>query len=213
MAKMQMLSETVHFCRGCSLFSRQLCQILQMSLPDSAPPSDPPVPRRDFLKSAACVALGGCAIAVPLGAGIVVLANPLKAKGVPFSVKLTPLKALPLNGPPQLFQVVTERRDAWTKFPANAVGAVFLQRTGENEVVAFNASCPHLGCAVEFRQERDAFYCPCHDSEFAKTGEVKGQSPSLRGLDTLRVEIRDGVDVWVYFENYKMGIAEKISLA
>lgn len=179
--------------------------------PESSPPA--PAPRREFLKSAACVALGGCALAAPIGAAIVVLANPIGAKGVPLPVKLTTLAALPLNGPPRFFQVVTERRDAWTKFPANAIGAVFLRRVGEAEVIAFNASCPHLGCAVEFQGQRDAFYCPCHDSEFAQTGEVRGPSPSLRGLDTLRVEIRAGSEVWVYFENFKAGIAEKVSLA
>jgi Rieske Fe-S protein len=142
----------------------------------------------------------------------VVLAKPLSVKGVPIAVKLTPLSALPNDGVPRLFQVVTERRDAWTKYPANAIGAVFLRRVGENEVIAFHAACPHLGCAVEFRTERDTFYCPCHDSEFAKDGAVRGQSPSRRGLDTLRVEIREDDAVWVYFENFKAGVVEKISL-
>lgn len=187
-----------------------------MSTPsDSTPPPDA-TPRRDFLKSAACAAAGACALAVPIGAAVVVLANPLNSKGAPLPVKLTHVSALPLNGPPQFFQVITERRDAWTKMPAKAIGAVFLRRVGDEaraEVVAFNASCPHLGCAVEFQKNRDAFYCPCHDSEFAKTGEVRGHSPSLRGLDTLRVEIRGEGEVWVYFENFKPAIARKVSLA
>jgi menaquinol-cytochrome c reductase iron-sulfur subunit len=177
-------------------------------------PSPEPAPdRREFLKSAACLVAGGCALAAPLGAVVVVLANPLRAKGVPQAVKLTVLSSLAINGPPKFFQVVTGRRDAWTQFPANAIGAVFLRRVSEGEVIAFNASCPHLGCAVEFQGKRDAFYCPCHDSEFAKDGAVKGKSPSLRGLDTLRVEIREGAEVWVYFENFKTGIAEKVSLS
>ena len=149
----------------------------------------------------------------PIGAAIVVLSHPLKSRGIPLPVKITSLSSLILNGPPKFFQVVTERRDAWTKFPANAIGAVFLRRTGEREVIAFNAACPHLGCAVEFRGERDTFYCPCHDSEFAKTGEVRGTSPSRRGLDTLRVEVNEAGEVWVYFENFAPGTAEKKSLS
>lgn len=179
----------------------------------SSPPESAPQPRREFLKSAACVALGSCALAAPIGAAIVVLSNPLKSRGVPLPVRITSLSSLPLNGTPRFFQVVTERRDAWTKFPANAIGAVFLRRISENEVVAFNASCPHLGCAVEFRNDRDVFFCPCHNSEFAKTGEVRGTSPSRRGLDTLRVDLHEDGDVWVYFENFEPGIAQKISLA
>lgn len=179
---------------------------------ETAPPTDA-TPRRHFLKAAACVTLGTCAIAAPISAVVVVLTRPLKAKGTPTAVKITTLDALPIDGPPRFFQVVTERRDAWTRFPANAIGAVFLRRVGEREITAFNASCPHLGCAVEFQAARDAFYCPCHDSEFAKTGEVRGQSPSLRGLDLLRVEIRRTNEVWVYFENFKAGIAEQVPTA
>src|SRR4029434_2203097 len=171
-----------------------------MSSPEAPAGNGEAAPRRDFLKASACVALGACALAAPVGAVIVVLSNPLRARGVPLPVELTTVVSLPLDGPPRLFQVVTERRDAWTKFPANAIGSVFLRRVGEREVIAFHSSCPHLGCAVEFRTERDVFYCPCHDSEFAKTGEVQGQSPSRRGLDTLRVEIRANDDAWVYFE-------------
>jgi Rieske Fe-S protein len=177
-------------------------------------PADPaPQPRREFLKTAACLALGGCALAAPIGAAVVVLAHPLQSKGIPLPVRITTFSALPPSGVPKFFQVVTERRDAWTKFPANAIGAVFLRRVGEREVVAFNASCPHLGCAVEFRGDRDVFYCPCHNSEFAKTGEVRGSSPSRRGLDTLRAEVNDDGEVWVYFENFQPGTAEKVSLA
>ncbi len=178
-----------------------------MSAPEAS------APRREFLKSAACVALGGCALAAPAGAVAIVLANPLKAKGGALLVKVATLESLPLNGPPQFFQILTERRDAWTKFPASAIGAVFLQRIGENEVRAFHAACPHLGCAVEFQPARDAFYCPCHDSTFAKTGEVQGKSPSRRGLDALNVEVRGAGEVWVQFQNFEAGKAEKIPVA
>jgi Rieske Fe-S protein len=194
-----------------------------MTSPESeTPPATPPIGaetpaaasgRREFLKATACAALGGCALLAPVGAAVVVLANPLRAKGAPLPVQITTLSALPVNGAPRFFQVVTERRDAWTKFPAQAIGSIFLQRTGEAEVVAFNASCPHLGCAVEYRPGIKAFFCPCHNSAFAVTGEVEGPSPSRRGLDTLPVEIRGGGEVWIYFQNFKAGIARKIPAA
>ena len=69
-----------------------------MEFPESPPPAEPaPQPRREFLKTAACIALGGCALAVPIGAAVVVLAHPLKSKGVPLPVKITMLSALPPN--------------------------------------------------------------------------------------------------------------------
>jgi Rieske Fe-S protein len=182
----------------------------EVPVPDSpAPPQD----RRDFVKGAACAVLGSCALIPAIGAAVVVLARPLGVRSAPIPVKLANLSALLLNGPPRLFQVVTEQRDAWTKMPAHAIGAVFLRRTGEREVVAFNASCPHLGCAVEFQEPRDAFYCPCHDSEFAKDGAVRGKSPSRRGLDTLEVEVHENDEVWVKFRNFKAGIADKVAVA
>ena len=184
-----------------------------MSDPDlSSPAPDAPVERREFLKGAACAVLGGCAILGPIAAGVTVLIHPLRLKGPPVETKLTTLDALTIGGPPKLFQIITSRRDAWTEFPAQAIGAVFVLRKSETEIVAFNASCPHLGCAVEFRDEKHAFYCPCHDSTFAQTGEVVGSSPSRRGLDTLEVEVR-GREIWVKFFNFETGIAEKKPVA
>ncbi|MEQ1860241.1 MAG: Rieske (2Fe-2S) protein [Chthoniobacteraceae bacterium] len=178
--------------------------------PTEPPPADAPVERREFLKGAACALLGGACVLAPLAAGITVLVHPLSLEGPPVEVKLTTLDVLPI-GKPRIFQVVAARRDAWTQFPTQAIGAVFLLRKSEEEIVAFNAACPHLGCSVEYREERTAFYCPCHDSSFAKDGAVVGQSPSLRGLDSLVVELRER-EVWVKFLNFKTGVREKVAV-
>ena len=182
----------------------------QTAMSDSPPSA--PVERREFLKAAACTVLGGCALAAPIVAGIAVVTAPLRLKGPPVEVMLATLDALKIGGVPKLFQVIADRRDAWTQFPKQAIGAVFLLRKSETEIVAFHAACPHLGCSVEFREEKRAFYCPCHDSTFARNGEVVGQSPSLRGLDTLEVEVR-GREVWVKFQSFKSGIREKVAVA
>ena len=184
-----------------------------MSEPEKSPEAAAaPIERREFLKSAACTVLGGCCMAAPIVAGVAVITAPLWQKGPPVEVKLATLDSLPVGGAPKLFQVITDRRDAWTQFPKQAVGSVFLLRTSETEIVAFHSACPHLGCAVEFRDESSVFYCPCHDSSFAKSGEVVGKSPSLRGLDTLEVELR-GREVWVKFQTFKAGIREKVAVA
>ncbi len=185
-----------------------------MNDPASTPePSDaPPVERREFLKGAACAALGGACVLGPIAAGVAVLIQPLWLKGPPVEVKLTTIDALPVGSKPKLFQIITGRRDAWTEFPKQPIGAVFLLRKSAEEVVAFNASCPHLGCSVEFREEVKSFYCPCHDSTFARTGEVVGTSPSRRGLDSLEVELR-GNEVWVKFLNFEAGRPEKVPVA
>ena len=121
--------------------------------------------------------------------------------------------ALQVGAQPRLFQVFVERTDAWTRHARNAVGAVFLERLGERSVRAFQAACPHLGCAVEWRGEQKQFYCPCHNSAFAHDGAIIDPSPSARGLDTLEVAIHGDGGVWVKFQDFKAGVKEKIPVA
>lgn len=46
-------------------------------------------------------------------------------------------------------------------------------RDGEGQVHAFNARCPHLGCAVRWSPQEKSWDCPCHGSRFeAATGRV-----------------------------------------
>ncbi|MGI8604712.1 MAG: ubiquinol-cytochrome c reductase iron-sulfur subunit [Verrucomicrobiales bacterium] len=179
------------------------------------PESHAETKRREFLKRTACWALGGGAVLIPAGAGTVVWLAPLQsAPPGAVSVRLTSLDSLPVGGTPQLFQVVAQRTDAWTREAASGLGAVFLQRTNEREVRAFNASCPHLGCAVEFRAAIAKFFCPCHNSTFAADGKIDDpSSPSLRPLDALDVHINDAGEVWVKFENFRAGIAAKLPAA
>jgi len=50
-------------------------------------------------------------------------------------------------------------------------------------------------------------------AEFALDGHISDpNSPAWRGMDTLPVEIRDG-QIWVKFQNFRAGRAEKIPVA
>lgn len=57
-------------------------------------------------------------------------------------------------------------------------------RKSAGEMVAFDARCPHLGCAVTGAQS--LFLCPCHGSIFDIDGAVKAEPATspLRKLDT-----------------------------
>jgi menaquinol-cytochrome c reductase iron-sulfur subunit len=170
--------------------------------------------RREFLKSAACCVLGGICAAAPVVAGVVVMLGPLRKNAQDGTwVKLTSLESLPKAGGPQLYEIHVERTDAWTRHARSAVGSVFLERLDDNSVRAFNSSCPHLGCAVKWQGDQARYYCPCHDSSFAKDGEVISPSASARALDTLKVEIRGAGEVWVRFQDFKAGIREKVPVA
>jgi menaquinol-cytochrome c reductase iron-sulfur subunit len=172
--------------------------------------------RRDFLKGALAAGVGALAGLVPAGAGLAVLCDPLLRRqgGSSEPVRVAALDTLPADGVPRKFAVLASHSDAWNRFPSSPIGAVYLRRTGDATVQAFNAICPHAGCFVDFMADRGEYLCPCHNSSFAVDGQIKAvSSPSPRGLDTLEVEIRGGGEVWVKFQNYIAGHKEKIPVA
>jgi menaquinol-cytochrome c reductase iron-sulfur subunit len=171
-------------------------------------------PRRDFLKKASAVVIGGVITAVPVAAGIRVIMDPLRQKAAGGQrVKVTTLDSLPADGAPRKFAVLASRVDAWNRFPDAPVGAIYLRRTGENAVEALNVVCPHAGCFVDFRADKKDYYCPCHNSSFQIDGKIADpKSPAPRGLDSLKTELK-GNDVWVEFQNFRTGMKEKVPVA
>jgi menaquinol-cytochrome c reductase iron-sulfur subunit len=179
-----------------------------MDSPDAPNPSD----RRDFLAKSCAIAIGGAISLVAPVAGVLVLADPLRhksASGGP--VLVTTLDALPENGEPRKYSVLATKVDAWNRTPNVPIGAIYLQRLAGNKVRALNVVCPHAGCFVDFRPNENHFHCPCHNSSFAPDGKVLDpKSPSPRGLDELPVSVTDGGEVWVTFQNFRAGTAERI---
>ncbi|MGV0023710.1 QcrA and Rieske domain-containing protein [Phormidesmis priestleyi] len=55
-------------------------------------------------------------------------------------------------------------------------------------VVAVNPTCPHQGCLVNWKTERNSFACPCHQSLFAADGKVL-QGPAVKGLATYEAKV------------------------
>ncbi len=169
--------------------------------------------RRGFLKKSVCLATGAVAFLVPPAIGLRTLLDPLGRTSAPATgyVRVASLQAIPADGKPRRFQIVASRTDAWNKYSSVPIGAVYLRRTSEKEVSAFNVICPHAGCFVDYAVDRQVYFCPCHNSSFTLGGSVSDpKSPSPRGLDTLPVEIRPDGDVWVKFQNYRTGIAHRV---
>ena len=183
-----------------------------MNETNPVPPSS--TPRRSFLKEAAAIVLGGLVTAVPFLAGLLTFLDPLRRKqGGGGFVRVTALSALAEDGSPRRFAVVADREDAWNKFPQVPVGAVYLRKAGE-KVHALNVSCPHAGCSVEFKNSNNSYLCPCHLSTFKLDGTLASdRSPSPRAMDALEVELRNGTEVWVRFQNFEAGKAAKHPVA
>lgn len=73
--------------------------------------------------------------------------------------------------------------------------SVFLARKG-SRVVAYDPTCPHLGCHVEYKSRKKRFVCPCHGGVFDDEGQrVSGPPP--KGLTKLAAKVENG-KIWVY---------------
>ena len=170
-----------------------------------------PPNRRSFFKEASAILIGGLATVVPLVSGIIVFFDPLRRKTRTSDFTfVAPLSALPEDGLPRKFPVIADHTDAWNKLPPSPIGAVYLRRVGQG-VEAFNVVCPHAGCFVDFVAEKKGYLCPCHNSMFALDGKISDRrSPSPRAMDKLIAEIRNGTEIWVKFQNFRAGEAERI---
>jgi menaquinol-cytochrome c reductase iron-sulfur subunit len=175
----------------------------------------PPPDRREFLKKLLAGCLGALAGLVPVAAGLTVFIDPLRRhSSTRGAILVTALEALPADGIPRKFPVVASRVDAWNKFSQVPIGAVYLRRIGSDRVQAFNVVCPHAGCFVDFLPARMQYLCPCHKATYTIEGRIADRaSPAPRGLDSLEVEVRGGKEVWVKFQNFQAGHAEKLPVA
>lgn len=149
-----------------------------------------------------------------MATGIAALLNPLRQKGGGGQfIRLATLDVLPEDGTPYKAPIIAARSDAWTSYPPEPVGAVFLRRAGER-VSALQVICPHAGCSISYEStpQGGRFFCPCHAASFDLDGRRTDPSSfSPRDMDTLEVEIRNGKDVWVKYETFRLGTAQKIA--
>jgi len=170
--------------------------------------------RRHVLVAFGAIVLGGLVSILPMIPGVAALTDPLRRRrrkhGRP--IRITTLDAVPADGLPHRFQVVATRFDAWNKYPPEPIDGVYLVRPAADQPLqAFCVTCPHLGCAVDYKSESSEFQCPCHTSGFALDGSIL-YGPSPRRMDNLEVEVRNGSEVWISYKRFRVGTKEKIEV-
>jgi len=69
-------------------------------------------------------------------------------------------------------------------------GVVIRKQSGE--LVALSAVCTHLGCIVQWENDKQAFLCPCHAGRFTPDGVVIS-GPPPKPLDKLAVSLDNGI--------------------
>jgi len=176
--------------------------------------------RRTFIAKLSAVVIGSIAAICPFLVGIYVFFDPLRRGGAGGGfVRVATLDAVPDDGVPRPFPVIKQIESQFTNFGDQPVGRVFLRREkGEQTVKAFNATCTHAGCDVEFIRdstppnEPGEFLCPCHLSAFRADGaRVNPKScPAPRDLDTLKVKVDEEQGIWIDFKNFRAATHKKI---
>lgn len=194
---------------------------------ENSPESPTPEPRRDFVASLMAVLVGGIVSLAGLASGLLVFLDPLLRKpkppkafdqgaadGLEGYFKITTRDALPADGAPRRFAVIADKIDAWNFTPGQPIGALYLRRL-DDQVIAFQATCPHAGCSVSPSPDNKAFFCPCHNSSFDLDGEKVDrpgkQNPSPRPMDRLEVhaeKLAEG-EVWVKYLEFYTGREEQ----
>lgn len=102
--------------------------------------------------------------------------------------------------PPDVAEAATQQVDAGTVSDPELLETSFKIVPFGNEPViliraeggylAFAATCTHLDCTVEFRQDLQIIWCNCHNGQFDLAGQVIG-GPPPRPLRRFEVHVVD----------------------
>ncbi len=85
-------------------------------------------------------------------------------------------------GKPYPFSFTRVQVNGWERTSTSHGGFVIRKSEDPKDVTILNSRCTHLGCTVNWREDAQAFICPCHDAKFSKDGVVLG-GPPPRPLD------------------------------
>jgi Rieske Fe-S protein len=92
-------------------------------------------------------------------------------------------------GTPALFKATIERQTGWIS-DTDEVSVYVLTEDGR-DFVAMSNICTHLACRVRWIEDRQQFFCPCHNGVFDRDGQVVAVPPP-RPLDRYETKIEDG---------------------
>ncbi len=137
--------------------------------------------RRDFLKKAIKVFFSIIAAAV-LSVFIYIYPSKIKERRLQF-VYIMDEDDLPRKG----IRKVEFQYKADDKEVANRV---FLAAAG-GDLTAFSSVCTHLGCLVNWDNNKKEFICPCHAGKYDMNGNVIA-GPPPKPLTRLPLKIEDG---------------------
>jgi succinate dehydrogenase / fumarate reductase, iron-sulfur subunit len=150
---------------------------IEKPAPQIVPPAvieaSQPMDRRLFLRQAGVALLGaGCALALGGIAGGT-LVGPALTRTPKQWVPVTSLDHVKSNDVTTVVMNYDVRSGPYTQH----VSAPVLVSSSGNQMVCFNATCPHLGCTVHWDGLSERFRCACHGGNFDREGNVLAGPP------------------------------------
>ena len=81
-------------------------------------------------------------------------------------------------------------------FQSNSVtifrgGRFYLVRLSDGGFLALSIRCTHLGCSINWEDDKKRFICPCHASAFEINGNIQNP-PAPSALDYFPIVIQNG---------------------
>jgi len=140
-----------------------------------------PINRREFIKGVTAV-VGGLITTVIGIPTVAYLIDPaLKESAKEVWVPVGKLEDIPI-GKPVPFSFTQVQVNGWERTATSHGGFVIRKSEDPNDLLILNSRCTHLGCTVNWKDEDQAFLCPCHDAKFDVQGKVL-DGPPPRPLD------------------------------
>ncbi|MHB1285706.1 MAG: QcrA and Rieske domain-containing protein [Leptospirales bacterium] len=190
--------------------------------------------RREFMARSTAVVAGliGISLLVPIGGYILAAAkSKVSDHWVPLSI---PVSQLPVDSPvSHTFRAISVsgwmrvpiERSVWLirhSSPQDPMSLPEDQKLGLDSklekqysdplLTVLSPICPHLGCSPQWIENKKLFICPCHHSIYELNGNrISGPAP--RPMDTLPVKIGKDGEILIMYEQFKIGIPEKVRLA
>ena len=147
----------------------------------------PHLSRNDFVKGMVAVlgTIMGAVVGIPAIAYIISPA--VKSQSVDAWVSLGPLENYPIDTP-TLFSFTRSKINGWEKTVSSY--GVYIYRETEDLVKAYSNICTHLACRVNWIEDEEIYFCPCHDGGFNIDGEVVA-GPPPRPLFEYETKVED----------------------
>jgi Rieske Fe-S protein len=143
--------------------------------------SDGELNRRDFIKVTTGIVGGLIGAALGLPAIAYLLDPAFKSGGKEGWISIGKIADIEV-GKPYSFSFTRVQVNGWERTSTSHGGFVLRRSDDPTDMVILNSRCTHLGCTVNWKDEAQAFVCPCHDAKFSREGVVLG-GPPPRPLD------------------------------